>query len=783
MNQAQIKTYCRVKREECKSQFAFPSDAGNKGVSPLYLGFDIGSISTKAVVVDAHNEIYASSYLWTEGDPIGATKRVLDEIKKQLEGKDILIIGVGTTGSARELIGAVLEADIVKNEITAHAMGTLAFHSDIKTIFEIGGQDSKIIIIEDGIVVDYAMNTLCLSEDTKITTNPNYLQTPIKEIKIGEKVLTHKGEFKKVKQIFRRDYRGEIIRIKMTNLKKIEITPEHPILGIKREDIKCYQSYSRNNIPICKPPEERSCNKRCAKYKRFSWQPKFILAKEFKKGDFIAVPAPLKTEDIKSINYNQIKEKQPLEKSMASRLKNIIAEFPLKSDLLRLLGYYLAEGSISYNYSRKNRKIKYPRGISLVFNIREENYAKEISKIISQNFSDINVIVTKIPARKTLIVEIHSRCLAEFVKYLCGSYSDKKRLSKELLNLNPKLQKEILIGFFRGDGQLRKRAENSLASDKKGNRYCASTVSENLASQLYWLLLRNRIKCTITKSSSKTKGGKYAYFISVHGKEINKLESEALINPEKSSDKSFIFSNWLLEPIRKIEKYDFKGEVYNLEVDEDNSYVANFLTVHNCAAGTGAFLTSQARRLNIPVEEFGGYALKSKSLAKIAGRCTVFAESDLVHKAQTGYTKEDLIAGLCHSIVNNYLNNVGKGKVIEPPIVFQGGVSKNIGVVKAFENIVGHKIMVDELGHLMGAIGSAILAKNKVAETERKIPFDFNIRNVEFKTMGIDCGGCPNDCEVLCILKDGKLLDVWGNRCPVGLEKARGRVGFSPKES
>ena len=67
--------------------------------------------------------------------------------------------------------------------------------------------------------------------------------------------------------------------------------------------------------------------------------------------------------------------------------------------------------------------------------------------------------------------------------------SDKKRLSSELLNLEPKLQKEIVKGFFRGDGQLRKRNENALGSDKIGNRYCATTVSESLAHQLYWLLL------------------------------------------------------------------------------------------------------------------------------------------------------------------------------------------------------------------------------------------------------------------------------------------------------
>ncbi|MDF2685820.1 MAG: putative CoA-substrate-specific enzyme activase, partial [Clostridia bacterium] len=124
-----------------------------------YLGLDIGSISTKGVIIDDNNKIIADEYIWTEGDPINAVKKILTELKNQV--KDISVSSVGTTGSARKLIGTMLSADVVKNEITAHAIGTLSIFPSVKTIFEIGGQDSKIILIENGIVVDYAMNTLC----------------------------------------------------------------------------------------------------------------------------------------------------------------------------------------------------------------------------------------------------------------------------------------------------------------------------------------------------------------------------------------------------------------------------------------------------------------------------------------------------------------------------------------------------------------------------------------------------------------------------------------------
>lgn len=307
-----------------------------------YLGVDIGSISTKGVIIDKNNHILAASYLWTKGNPIAAVKDVLKELKEQVANEDIKIVSVGTTGSARKLIGTILNASIIKNEITAHAIGTLSLYPNIKTIIEIGGQDSKIILLKNGIVTDYAMNTLC-------------------------------------------------------------------------------------------------------------------------------------------------------------------------------------------------------------------------------------------------------------------------------------------------------------------------------------------------------------------------------------------------------------------------------------AAGTGSFLSSQAKRLDVDVEDFGKIALTSKNPALIAARCTVFAESDLVHKIQVGYKKNDIIAGLCKSVALNYLNNVGKGKKIEEPIIFQGGVSKNIGVKKAFEDILNTKIITDDNGHLMGALGVAILSQK-----EKEIEFSFDVIEETFKTSSLNCSNCPNNCEIICVQKEGKLLDSWGNRCERG---------------
>ncbi len=185
-----------------------------------------------------------------------------------------------------------------------------------------------------------------------------------------------------------------------------------------------------------------------------------------------------------------------------------------------------------------------------------------------------------------------------------------------------------------------------------------------------------------------------------------------------------------------------------------------------CAAGTGAFLSSQAKRLGLRIENLGSLALRSRAPAKIAARCTVFAESDLIHKAQLGYKKEDIAAGLCRAVVSNFLNNVARGKQIQAPIVFQGGVSKNEAVLEAFKDAMKTEILVSpEYSHLMGALGAAILARKNGIESV----FDFNFRNFHHETRSSECTKCPNNCEIIRIYRNDVLLDSWGNKCENGL--------------
>jgi predicted CoA-substrate-specific enzyme activase len=197
-----------------------------------------------------------------------------------------------------------------------------------------------------------------------------------------------------------------------------------------------------------------------------------------------------------------------------------------------------------------------------------------------------------------------------------------------------------------------------------------------------------------------------------------------------------------------------------------NEVVYDFAMNTVCAAGTGSFLDRQASRLEIPIEEFGAYALHSRSPVRIAGRCAVFAESDMIHKQQTGHNTEDIINGLCEALVRNYLNNLAKGKEIKEPIVFQGGVAANIGIVAAFEKEFGKKLIIPEYYDVMGAYGAALIAKDKMSNKNNVTNFHgFKAVEKEFKAKSIECNDCSNMCEVIEIISNGNAVACWGDRC------------------
>ena len=129
-----------------------------------------------------------------------------------------------------------------------------------------------------------------------------------------------------------------------------------------------------------------------------------------------------------------------------------------------------------------------------------------------------------------------------------------------------------------------------------------------------------------------------------------------------------------------------------------------------CAAGTGSFLDHQAQRLGLTVDKMGEIACLSNAPENLSGRCTVFAESEMIHKQQSGAKLEDIVYGLCQTLVRNYLNSVAAGKEILTPVLFQGGLAFNHGIVRALQDELCCTVIIPPMPQLMGAIGAALLA-------------------------------------------------------------------------
>ncbi|MBI4827282.1 MAG: CoA activase [Nitrospinae bacterium] len=159
--------------------------------------------------------------------------------------------------------------------------------------------------------------------------------------------------------------------------------------------------------------------------------------------------------------------------------------------------------------------------------------------------------------------------------------------------------------------------------------------------------------------------------------------------------------------------------------EEEGATVLEDFNMNNlCAAGTGSFLDQQANRIGYKIEgEFGQMALKSKHPPRIAGRCSVFAKSDMIHLQQVGTPDYDIIAGLCYAVARSYKSNVGRGKVFQRPVAFFGGVAANAGVVKALADeleIAVEDIFIPPTHAVTGAIGAALAARAQAPSAELK---------------------------------------------------------------
>ncbi len=175
---------------------------------------------------------------------------------------------------------------------------------------------------------------------------------------------------------------------------------------------------------------------------------------------------------------------------------------------------------------------------------------------------------------------------------------------------------------------------------------------------------------------------------------------------------------------------DSKLILFESDKDRGTFKIKDFSMNTLCAAGTGSFLDQQASRLGFTIEEFGEVALKSKNTPRLAGRCTVFAKSDMIHLQQIATPDYELVAGLCYALARNFKSNIAKGKETAKPVAFVGGVAANPGMRKAIKEVFGvdeSELIIPEHFTSMGALG-AIYAALDEPRTRREY---LGVQNVD----------------------------------------------------
>ncbi len=379
----------------------------------------------------------------------------------------------------------------------------------------------------------------------------------IDRLKIGDLVLTHKSRYKPVIKLFKRDYKGLMVDVITRKLNEVvSLTSDHKVFVIKT--INCKQ----------KNRESRICQLRCTqncptKYFK-DYKIKKILAGELKQNDYLLYPIDEKVVDIKKINLKKyLTKKKPIHGKEIRKLPDYLT---VNSDLLKLLGYWIAEGSSHRAY------IRFSLGN------HEEIFANDIVKLLFKVFKLKASIYRRKNTEKTgLEITCCNSNLANIFENLCGKGALNKHIPFEFVNLLARKQRILLEAIHRGDGY------QGFVNDSKRKYRAITVISRTLTDQMKEILLRLNLMPTLFIADEKVdkKGVR-------HKKSYTLSWQENILGHYADFYRFDKIKYWIL-PIRKIVKRKFSGTVYNLMVKDDHSYTTTNFTVGNCGEGGDVF--------------------------------------------------------------------------------------------------------------------------------------------------------------------------------------------------
>jgi len=399
----------------------------------------------------------------------------------------------------------------------------------------------------------------CFLPGTPIKTNFGYHK--IEDLRVGDLVQTHTGRFMPVIRSLWRPYKGEIVEIKVRKSNEvISLTPDHEVFVIKTK----HCPYKSRQTRIC----QWNCKKKYCPRFYLNYKVEKLQAKELSKDDFLLYPINEAVKDLEYIDLEKYYTRK--ESNFGPDIKEIPTKIKVDEKFLKLVGYYIAEGSNHRAYIR----------FSLGEN--ELEFAKEIKKLIKEIFGIKASIHKRKGGKKTgLEVSACNSKLSNIFENLCGKGADKKRIPFEFQFLPPEKQRIILKAIWKGDGT---RGKVNKCKTKRYYR-AITTTSLLLAEQLRDILLRLGKEPTffIQKEKIDKKGVRHRTSYTISWQENYKLHFSYFWRDPKTK-----ILYWLL-PIREIKKKYYEGDTFDLTVALDHSYVAGPFAVSNCGKGGDIF--------------------------------------------------------------------------------------------------------------------------------------------------------------------------------------------------
>lgn len=628
-----------------------------------FLGVDVGSVSVNTVVMNSSREILEEHYTRTRGQPLLTAYRVLEEILSRISPSNLL--GVSLTGGGGKLIAELLGAAF-ENEIVAQSKSIECFYPQVKTIIEMGGEDSKLITLDlDGKSVkisDFAMNSVCAAgTGSFLDQQAHRLGLSVEEF--GQLALKSKNPPRIAGRC------SVFAKTDMIHLQQVA-TPDYDIVaGLCLAVARNFKGTLGRGKSFVKPVSFQG-----GVAANLGMRRAFLEVLELSEDELII---PQRFASMGAIG--------------ASLLALENASFINNFQGLEKLDDYIS--SLSHN----NINIKGLGPLTPFRKIKEVTpHASPFSSTGGEKTRaylgvDVGSISTNV-----VVIDDHNRVLSK--RYLMTAGRPLEAIKRGLKEVGEEVGDKIQVVAVGTTGSGRYLAGDFIGAD----------------------VIKNEITAQATAAID--------------------------IDPK-------------VDTIFEIGGQDSKY------ISLSNGAIIDFEMNKVCAAGTGSFLEEQAEKLGISIkDEFSDLALAAPCPASLGERCTVFMESDLVHHQQQGMDKDNLVAGLSYSIVLNYLNKVVGDRAVGNHIFFQGGTAFNLGVVAAFEKILGKQITVPRNHDVTGAIGAAILAREEKERGKSNFKgFDLSKRNYEITSF--ECKRCPNRCEIKRLKVERERPLLYGSRC------------------